>query len=157
MEVGKNKFLKVNVLCSLVDCVFALFCALSLVMYLYLSTFVLVLLLNCSILVLVLLSLPGPACLRVSPDQSQFFRYDSISLNCSDQANATGWKVKRRTPGGGVRPCTSGWGSTSSGSTCTIRKAYPSDSGEYWCQSADGEKSNGVNITITGTVNRQDL
>ncbi|XP_070785868.1 Fc receptor-like protein 5 [Enoplosus armatus] len=89
------------------------------------------------------------ACLRVSPDRSQFFRYDSISLSCEDPLNSTGWKVKRKTSEGGVRPCSSGWGSSSSGSTCIIGNTYPSDSGLYWCESVDGERSNAVNITIT--------
>lgn len=92
-----------------------------------------------------------PACLRVSPDRSQFFWYDSVSLSCENQSNSTGWKVKRKTPNGGIRPCSSGWGSASSGSACIIRKTYPSDSGVYWCQSGHGEMSNGINITITGT------
>lgn len=93
-----------------------------------------------------------PACLRVSPDRSQFFRYDSVSLSCDSQSNLTGWKVKRKTLKGGVKTCTSSWGSASLGSTCIIGKAYPSDSGEYWCQSGDGETSNGINITITGML-----
>ncbi|XP_070710460.1 Fc receptor-like protein 5 isoform X2 [Pempheris klunzingeri] len=89
------------------------------------------------------------SCLRVSPDRSQFFRYNSISLSCEDQLNSTSWKVKRKTPEGGVRPCGSGWGFVSSGSTCIIRSTYPTDTGVYWCESEDGEMSNGVNITIT--------
>ncbi|XP_026225365.1 Fc receptor-like protein 5 isoform X2 [Anabas testudineus] len=89
------------------------------------------------------------SCLRVSPDRSQFFRYDTISLTCEDQLNTTGWKVKRKTMGGGIRRCSSGWGSTSSGSTCIIGTTYPTDSGVYWCESVDGKRSNGVNITIT--------
>lgn len=93
----------------------------------------------------------GAACLRVRPDRAQFFRYDSISLICEDQGNSTGWKVKRKTPEGGIRPCFSGWGTTSSGSDCVIGDTYPADTGLYWCESEDGEKSNGVNITITGT------
>ncbi|XP_029283733.1 Fc receptor-like protein 5, partial [Cottoperca gobio] len=88
-------------------------------------------------------------CLQVSPDRSQFFRYDSITLSCEDQLNSTGWKVKRKTPEGGVRPCSSGWGTSSSGSTCIIGNTYPSDSGVYWCESRAGERSNVVNITIT--------
>ncbi|XP_041820763.1 Fc receptor-like protein 5 isoform X2 [Chelmon rostratus] len=89
------------------------------------------------------------SCLRVSPDRSQFFRYDSISLSCEHQLNSTGWKVKRKTTVGGVRSCSSGWGSASSRSTCIIGNTYPSDSGVYWCESEDGERSNSVNITIT--------
>ncbi|XP_035463796.2 high affinity immunoglobulin gamma Fc receptor IB isoform X2 [Scophthalmus maximus] len=93
--------------------------------------------------------LPPAACLRLSPDRSQFFRYDTIALNCEDCSNSTGWKVKRRTLEGGVWPCSTSWGTTTSGSTCTIGNIYPSDSGVYWCESAGGERTNSVNITIT--------
>ncbi|XP_074480465.1 Fc receptor-like protein 5 isoform X1 [Sebastes fasciatus] len=89
------------------------------------------------------------SCLQVSPDRSQFFRYNSVSLSCDDQVNSTGWKVKRKTSAGGVRPCSSGWGTASSGATCVIGNTYPSDSGVYWCESEDGNRSNSVNITIT--------
>ncbi|XP_067381600.1 Fc receptor-like protein 5 isoform X2 [Channa argus] len=89
------------------------------------------------------------SCLRISPDRSQFSRYDTISLNCEDQLNSTGWKVKRKTVEGGIRPCSSGWGTASSGSTCIIGNIYPSDSGVYWCESVDGQQTNSVNITIT--------
>lgn len=104
------------------------------------------------VLIFFIRSLVRPACLRVSPDRSQFFRYDSISLSCEHQLNSTGWRVKRKTTVGGVRPCSSGWGSTSSSSTCIIGNTYPTDSGVYWCESEDGERSNSVNITITGTA-----
>ncbi|XP_030608927.1 Fc receptor-like protein 5 [Archocentrus centrarchus] len=88
-------------------------------------------------------------CLRVSPDRSQFFRYDNISLSCGEELNSTGWKVKRETSKGGTRPCSSGWGFVSSGSNCIIRQTYPTDSGVYWCESISGEQGNSVNITIT--------
>uniref|UniRef100_A0A7N8XD97 Ig-like domain-containing protein n=1 Tax=Mastacembelus armatus TaxID=205130 RepID=A0A7N8XD97_9TELE len=89
------------------------------------------------------------SCLRVSPDTSQFFRYDTISLRCENRLNSTDWMVKRKTLAGGVRSCSSGWGSSSSDSTCTIWTIYPTDSGVYWCESVDGKQSNSVNITIT--------
>uniref|UniRef100_A0A8C6NX64 Ig-like domain-containing protein n=1 Tax=Nothobranchius furzeri TaxID=105023 RepID=A0A8C6NX64_NOTFU len=89
------------------------------------------------------------ACLQVSPDRSQFFRYDSISLSCEHQLNSTGWKVKRKTPEGGIRPCSTGWGQASSGSSCLIKNTYPTDTGVYWCESDMGERSNSINITIT--------
>ncbi|XP_078101429.1 uncharacterized protein LOC144514111 isoform X1 [Sander vitreus] len=89
------------------------------------------------------------SCLQVSPDRSQFVRYNSVTLRCGDLLNSTGWKVKRKTPEGGVRPCASGWGTASSSSTCVIKNTYPSDTGAYWCESTGGERSNGVNITIT--------
>ncbi|KAG8005913.1 Butyrophilin subfamily 1 member A1, partial [Nibea albiflora] len=89
------------------------------------------------------------ACLRVSPDRSQFFWYESITLSCEDPQNSTGWMVKRRTSKSGVRPCANGWGSKSFSSTCIIENTYPTDSGVYWCESKDREMSNSVNITIT--------
>ncbi|CAJ1085712.1 Fc receptor-like protein 5 [Xyrichtys novacula] len=97
-----------------------------------------------------ILSLPPTraACLRVSPDRSQFFKYDSISLSCEDQFNFTGWIVKRNTSKGGVTTCSFGWGSNPMSSTCLIRNIYPSDSGVYWCESGDGTRSNVVNLTI---------
>ncbi|XP_041841813.1 Fc receptor-like protein 5 isoform X2 [Melanotaenia boesemani] len=88
-------------------------------------------------------------CLQVLPNRSQFFRYNSVSLSCEDERNSTGWKVKRKTPDGGIRPCSSGWGYVSSGSTCIIANSYPTDTGVYWCESEKGEQSNSVNITIT--------
>ncbi|XP_034535222.1 Fc receptor-like protein 5 isoform X2 [Notolabrus celidotus] len=89
------------------------------------------------------------SCLRVSPDRSQFFKYDSVSLSCEDELNSTVWRVKRNTSKGGVTTCTFGWGSTPTSSTCFIGNIYPSDSGVYWCESGSGERSNKVNITIT--------
>ncbi|KAM9717614.1 low affinity immunoglobulin gamma Fc region receptor II-b-like isoform 4-T4 [Menidia menidia] len=85
-------------------------------------------------------------CLQVVPDRSHFFRYASLSLSCR---GPPGWRVKRATAGGGVRPCSSGWGSSSSASACTIRHAYPTDTGLYWCESPAGQRSNHVNITVT--------
>ncbi|XP_036967317.1 uncharacterized protein LOC119026834 isoform X3 [Acanthopagrus latus] len=90
-------------------------------------------------------------CLRMDPNKSQFFRYDNIILTCQDHSNATGWTVRRKTPEGGVRTCSSSWGSlsSSSSSSCTVSNIYPTDSGVYWCESTDGKTSNAVNITIT--------
>lgn len=92
--------------------------------------------------------LPNPvaACLRLSPDRSQFFRYDSLSLSCEGQNPSTsGWKVQKKTSEDRVRPC------PTTDSTCVIRNAYPIDSGVYFCQSEGGQTSNAANITVTGT------
>lgn len=37
-----------------------------------------------------------------------------------------------------------------SASSCTIKPAYSRHSGEYWCENEKGDKSEVVNITITG-------
>ena len=46
---------------------------------------------------------------------------------------------------------TSNW-VTSAGSG-TIKLAFISDSGEYWCEDGDGQRSRAVNISVTGMFN----
>ncbi|XP_039462282.1 low affinity immunoglobulin gamma Fc region receptor II-a-like [Oreochromis aureus] len=38
---------------------------------------------------------------------------------------------------------------TPTGSYCTISNVYPEDSGEYWCETEGGNRSNKINITVT--------
>lgn len=98
-------------------------------------------------------ALPVIACLQLSPDRSQFFRYESFSLSCESHDYSTiGWKVKKKLFVGNIKPCSTMGSTVSStvGSTCTISTAYPVDSAVYFCQSTDGQSSNGVNITVTG-------
>ncbi|XP_024859175.1 Fc receptor-like protein 5 [Kryptolebias marmoratus] len=81
--------------------------------------------------------------LRISPDRSQFFRYDSITLSC----NSSDWTVKR-TVKGRTEECQPPW-ATRSGSSCRIANIYPADAGVYWCESQRGECSNKINISVT--------
>ncbi|XP_071234944.1 low affinity immunoglobulin gamma Fc region receptor II-like [Salvelinus alpinus] len=87
-----------------------------------------------------------PASLSVSPDRSQFFEYESVSLSCEVQGNSTGWRVVRNTSRGILSECNTDWGKQR-GSSCTV-SLTPSDSGVYWCESGSGEHSNAVNITV---------
>ncbi|XP_071022335.1 sialoadhesin-like [Oncorhynchus clarkii lewisi] len=87
-----------------------------------------------------------PASLRVSPDRSQFFKYESVSLSCEVQGNSAGWRVVRNTERGILSECNTDWGKQQ-GSSC-IASLKPSDSGVYWCESGSGEHSNAVNITV---------
>ncbi|XP_038164153.1 Fc receptor-like protein 5 [Cyprinodon tularosa] len=88
------------------------------------------------------------ATLNVTPDRSQFFQYDRISLTCV--ANFSGWTVKRTVSSYTAQKCQHGWAIPSDNS-CTIEDAYPADSGEYWCESDHGECSNKVNISVTAS------
>ncbi|XP_045567944.1 low affinity immunoglobulin gamma Fc region receptor II-like, partial [Salmo salar] len=87
-----------------------------------------------------------PASLIVSPDRSQFFEYESVSLSCEVQGNSTGWRVVRNTSRGILSECSTDWGKQQ-GSSCIV-SLITSDSGVYWCESGSGEHSNAVNITV---------
>ncbi|XP_026180310.1 Fc receptor-like protein 5 isoform X2 [Mastacembelus armatus] len=89
--------------------------------------------------------------LSISPSRLQFFRYDEISLSCRASANCSSWVVKRNTSAKMAQPCQYGW-AVPSGSSCKIETAYPSDTGVYWCESEHGQRSNSINITVTGKV-----
>ncbi|XP_051994433.1 B-cell receptor CD22-like [Xyrauchen texanus] len=85
--------------------------------------------------------------LIISPNRTQHFTSESLSLSCEDQSNSTGWTVRRYTDSGYLQDCSSSiyWGSQT-GSTCRISYTYTS--GVYWCHSESGEISNPVNITV---------
>uniref|UniRef100_A0A672HJT3 Ig-like domain-containing protein n=1 Tax=Salarias fasciatus TaxID=181472 RepID=A0A672HJT3_SALFA len=83
----------------------------------------------------------------VSPDRSQFFRYDRVVLNCS--STSSGWTVKRTTRKHVDQACGNGW-SVPGNSSCTIRFTYPSHTGVYWCESEQGGCSSRVNLTVAG-------
>ncbi|XP_030635201.1 uncharacterized protein LOC115816385, partial [Chanos chanos] len=93
-------------------------------------------------------SLSPPVSLFISPNTTQHFTSDSLSLSCEVQSNSTGWTVRRYTDNGEVSDCSSDWGSVT-GSTCSISSLQSSDSGVYWCQSDSGGNSNPLNITVT--------
>ncbi|XP_045077998.1 basement membrane-specific heparan sulfate proteoglycan core protein-like isoform X2 [Coregonus clupeaformis] len=85
--------------------------------------------------------------LRTRPNRTQHFTSKSLSLSCEEKGNSTGWRLKRYRERGVESGCGSNWGSIA-GSTCTIRSTLEKDSGVYWCESASGEYSNAVNITV---------
>ncbi|CAI5661144.1 unnamed protein product [Oreochromis niloticus] len=85
---------------------------------------------------------------QVVPNRQQFFELESISISCEGLNGLTGWRVMKKTKGH-VRQCASTW-DTSTG-PCNIINAYPSsDSGEYWCENGGIQRSDTVNITVTG-------
>lgn len=86
----------------------------------------------------------------IAPARLQHFEYKRISLNCEGFDGSFGWRAMRKIHKENTK-CGMSWGILKE-SLCTIRDVYKEDSGEYWCENADGKKSNMVNITITGTV-----
>ncbi|XP_073692833.1 basement membrane-specific heparan sulfate proteoglycan core protein-like [Garra rufa] len=79
--------------------------------------------------------------LVVSPNRSQHFSSESLSLSCEDQSNS-GWTVRRYTDRN-TEDC-----SKQTGSTCRIVSLSTSDTGVYWCQSESGDKRHPLNITV---------
>ncbi|XP_067435465.1 uncharacterized protein [Thunnus thynnus] len=87
------------------------------------------------------------AFLRITPNRLQHFQYDSVSLDCVGFDDSTQLRGIRNneefTPVCAINK------RTPTGSLCSIDRVYPTDSGEYWCETDGGERSNSVNITVT--------
>ncbi|KAI3376726.1 hypothetical protein L3Q82_016486, partial [Scortum barcoo] len=83
---------------------------------------------------------------RIVPSRLQLFEYKSVSFDCEGLNTTAGWRVVRKVKGK-VSVCVSTWVKTAA-SVCAIKPAYPTDSGEYWCEAGE-ERSSAVNISIT--------
>ncbi|XP_035531004.1 Fc receptor-like A [Morone saxatilis] len=88
----------------------------------------------------------GSAFLRITPNRLQHFQLESVSFHCEGSDGSTQLKRIRNTEEF-VPQCDTK--RTPTGSLCTVDRAYPEDSGEYWCETNGGKTSNRVNITIT--------
>ncbi|XP_041634629.1 low affinity immunoglobulin gamma Fc region receptor II-a-like [Cheilinus undulatus] len=86
--------------------------------------------------------------LRVLPNRSQFFQYESVSLRCGEQGICSNWLLKRNTLYETNQVCFEPQKSTYE-PVCALDALYPLDSGVYWCESAAGECCEAVNITVT--------
>ncbi|XP_037336004.2 low affinity immunoglobulin gamma Fc region receptor II-like isoform X2 [Pungitius pungitius] len=86
------------------------------------------------------------AALRVDPDRSQFFQYESVSLSCGGPGAPPDWRVRKNTSTSGDQDCSEG----PDPSCCHIDDLFPLDSGTYWCESAGGRRGEAVDIFVTG-------
>ncbi|XP_035801139.2 low affinity immunoglobulin gamma Fc region receptor II-b-like isoform X2 [Amphiprion ocellaris] len=82
--------------------------------------------------------------LRVDPNRLQHFDYESLSFHCEGTEGSI--KLKGTSNAEEFHPVCKIMKTSSS---CTISKIYSTDSGEFWCESGAGERSNRVSITIT--------
>uniref|UniRef100_A0AAX7SLS9 Ig-like domain-containing protein n=1 Tax=Astatotilapia calliptera TaxID=8154 RepID=A0AAX7SLS9_ASTCA len=103
----------------------------------------------CTILISLLSCTTNQAHLTVSPNSSQIFEGDFVSLSCEEDDSSAGWTLRRNTSKGNTTRCGDGWG-TSVNSSCDISYIVERDSGVYWCESREGPISNMVKLTVTG-------
>ncbi|CAK6981005.1 low affinity immunoglobulin gamma Fc region receptor II-b-like [Scomber scombrus] len=86
------------------------------------------------------------AALSIKPNRLQFFEYEPVHFHCGGFDGSTGWKIvhwfKREIPNCDTHMV------ESIGLNCSIKNVYSEDSGEYWCESASGRRSNSINITV---------
>ncbi|XP_030287680.1 low affinity immunoglobulin gamma Fc region receptor II-a-like [Sparus aurata] len=83
---------------------------------------------------------------RIEPNRLQFFEYSTISVMCEHLDCSPECRVMRRLKKDSTNT-TQLW-ETSTGSI-TVKLSLQSDSGEYWCENKEGERSNSINITVT--------
>ncbi|XP_065807005.1 low affinity immunoglobulin gamma Fc region receptor II-like [Labrus bergylta] len=84
--------------------------------------------------------------LRLEPNRLQFFEYESLIFHCEGSHDSTGLKIVHRSKGELLKCNTT---VTSKRSSCTFLYIFPEDSGQYWCESRDGKRSDIIDITVT--------
>ncbi|XP_054864016.1 low affinity immunoglobulin gamma Fc region receptor II-a-like [Amphiprion ocellaris] len=85
---------------------------------------------------------------RIKPNRLQFFEYESITFYCQvDSYEDITFQLKGKTPS-----CGSTTQRNQTESSCHLKNAYASDSGEFWCE-AGGKRSNSINVIIKGRWN----
>uniref|UniRef100_A0AAQ6ID85 Ig-like domain-containing protein n=1 Tax=Anabas testudineus TaxID=64144 RepID=A0AAQ6ID85_ANATE len=92
----------------------------------------------------------SPVHLTVSPNRSQLFEDESVSLSCEEDDSSAGWTLRRNTTRETRNQCGDGWGEQPAGSLCKISYIIVFDSGVYWCESREGSTSSIINITVSG-------
>ncbi|XP_078132146.1 low affinity immunoglobulin gamma Fc region receptor II-a-like [Sander vitreus] len=90
-------------------------------------------------------TLVSDAAFRIVPTRLQLFEYESVHFTCEGFNVSAGCRV--RTIKELIPKCSND--TVTSTVTCSIDFAFPSDSGEYWCEAGGGKRSNTVNITVT--------
>ncbi|XP_076019139.1 low affinity immunoglobulin gamma Fc region receptor III-A-like isoform X2 [Genypterus blacodes] len=82
---------------------------------------------------------------RIIPNRLQFFLYDNFTIVC-DIDGLTEWRATRKVKENAASDTSGCWVSAGS---CTVYTAFKRDSGEYWCETEHGERSNALNVSVT--------
>ncbi|XP_008302644.1 sialoadhesin-like, partial [Stegastes partitus] len=83
------------------------------------------------------------AVFRIVPNRLQLFQHESVSFLCEGLDNSTQLRGIRNAEGF-ISVC-----DVTEVVSCTIRRVYLTDSGEYWCETDGGDRSSSANITVT--------
>ncbi|XP_053199192.1 low affinity immunoglobulin gamma Fc region receptor II-b-like [Scomber japonicus] len=106
----------------------------------------------CIRLLMTVLTLPcsyaqkDDATLSIQPNRLQFFEYEPVTFHCEGFHGSMEWKIVHWIKG--ELPNCDTHMVESIGLDCNIKNVYSEDSGEYWCESARGRRSNRINITV---------
>ncbi|KAL7374844.1 hypothetical protein ABVT39_007925 [Epinephelus coioides] len=84
------------------------------------------------------------AAFRIVPTRLQLFEFEPVSFHCEGLDGSTQLRGVRNTV-----QFISACDERVPVLFCTIKRAYLADSGEYWCETEGGERSNSVNISVT--------
>lgn len=86
----------------------------------------------------------------VTPNRPEFLKGESLSLSCGGVQDSSRWTVKRKDYKGQTAQCGGGFGFFD-GSSCRLSDLSPNeDSGVYWCEDRNGQKSEELNIYVSG-------
>ncbi|XP_073330959.1 sialoadhesin-like isoform X2 [Pagrus major] len=94
-----------------------------------------------------------PASLSVSPDSSQLYEYENVTLTCGGNSRSHGWEVMRAVNTANSRgklslqTCGRKWG-TPTDVGCILQTVKKTDSGVYWCESPARQRSNSVSFMV---------
>ncbi|XP_058479703.1 brother of CDO-like [Solea solea] len=83
--------------------------------------------------------------LSVRPNLQQFLSGDAVYLSCDEGGRTVRTTAERQTA---KRSAETGQCGKYIGSSCFISGLSPSDSGLYWCETSDGQRSEQINITV---------
>ncbi|KAG7496699.1 low affinity immunoglobulin gamma Fc region receptor III-like [Solea senegalensis] len=83
--------------------------------------------------------------LSVRPNLQQFLSGDAVYLSCDEGGRTVRTTVERQTA---KRSAETGQCWKYIGRSCFISGLSPSDSGLYWCETSDGQRSEQINITV---------
>ncbi|MEQ2173494.1 hypothetical protein GOODEAATRI_032646, partial [Goodea atripinnis] len=71
----------------------------------------------------------------------------SVLLNCHGDKDMNAWRVMRKLYQ--MSPANMSEGCSSPAPSCTIHLTFKRESGEYWCENDEGERSHALNISVT--------